>query len=183
MLDVTLLPLHSERAVLRAMRAGDACAYAQGTTDASVRRYAHLPEPEYTEASVTALIQGAIREGLEQGNLAVLAIGGPSTGQFAGSLVLFDVTEESAEVGFWVHPGHRGKGVAGAALSLAALLAQRSGLTRLVARTVPENLASQRVLEGAGFARGAETSGIAPSGETAVLLHYSRELRSNWSAP
>ena len=161
------------------MHAGDARAYAEGTADASVRKYAHLPEPEYTEESVTALINGAIGEGLERGDLAVLAIGAPSTGDFAGSLVLFDVTEESVEVGFWVHPEHRGNGLAKAALCLAATLAQRSGLTRLTARTVPENLASQRVLEQAGFSRGAEVKDVAPSGQAVNLLHYSRELVSN----
>lgn len=179
MLDATRLPLRSEHAVLRAMHTGDARPYAEGTADASVRRYAHLPEPEYTEASVTALINGAISEGLERGDLAVLAISDPSTGEFAGSLVLFDVTDKSVEVGFWVHRDHRGKGLAGAALSLADTLAQRSGLTRLTARTVPENLASRRVLEQAGFSCGAEVDDVAPSGEAVVLLHYSRELVSN----
>lgn len=179
MLDADLLPLRSEHAVLRAMRTGDARAYAEGAADASVRRYAHLPEPEYTEASVTALINGAISEGLERGDLAVLAIGDPFTGEFAGSLVLFDLTDELAEVGFWVHPDHRGKGLARVALSLAVALAQRSGLTRLTARTVPDNLASQRVLEQAGFAREAEVDDVAPSGEAVVLVHYSRELVSN----
>lgn len=109
----------------------------------------------------------------------MLAIGDPSTGEFAGSLVLFDPTDESVEVGFWVHPDHRGKGLAGAALSLAAAFAQRSGLTGLTARTVPENLASQRVLAQAGFARGAEVDDVAPSGEAVTLVHYSRELVSN----
>lgn len=178
MLDAALLPLRSERAVVRAMHTGDARAYAEGTIDASVREYAHLPEPEYTEASVAALINSAISEGLERGDLAVLAIGDPSTGEFAGSLALFDVTDESVEVGFWVHPEHRGKGLAGAALSLAVTLAQRSGLTRLTARTVPENLASQCVLEQAGFTRGDEVKDVAPSGEAVALLHYSRELVS-----
>ena len=178
MLNAALLPLRNEHAVLRAMHTGDARAYAEGTFDASVREYAHLPEPEYTEASVTALINGAICEGLGRGDLAVLAIGAPSTGEFAGSLVLFDVTDESVEVGFWVHPEHRGKGLAGAALSLTVTLAQRSGLTRLTARTMPENLASQRVLEQAGFSRGDEVKDVAPSGESVALLHYSREFVS-----
>lgn len=165
--------------MLRAMHTADAGAYAEGSADVSVRRYAHLPEPEYTEASVTALIDGAISEGLHDGDLAVLAIGDPYTGEFAGSLVLFDPTDESVEVGFWVHPDHRGKGLAGAALSLAVEFAQRTGLTRLTARTVPENLASQRILERAGFARGAEIDDAAPSGEAVVLVHYSCEFVSN----
>lgn len=172
MVDVAVLPLRNDRAVLRTMHTGDARAYAEGTRDVSVRRYAHLPESEYTEESVTALIDGAISAGLERGDLAVLAIGTPSTGEFAGSLVLFDVTDESAEVGFWVHPDHRGHGLAVAALGLAVELARRSGLTRLTARTVPENGASQRVLELAGFSRGAVVEDVAPSGDAVDLVHY-----------
>lgn len=76
---------------------------------------------------------------------------------FDGCLVLFGVTDVSAEVGFWVHADHRGKGLAGAALSLAAAVALRSGLTRLTVRTATENLASQRVLEQAGFSRGSRS--------------------------
>lgn len=140
-------------------------AYAEGTADASVRRYAHLPEPEYTEASVMSLTRGTISAGLERGDLAVLAIGDPVTDEFAGSLALFDVTDESAEVGFWIHPRHRGAGLSGAATVLAQVFARRSGFARLTARTVPDNPASQRVLEDAGFTRGAESEDVAPSGK------------------
>lgn len=176
MLDVTVLPLRDTRAVLRPLRTNDASVYAEGAGDVSVRQYGHLPEPEYTEASVRALIDGEIREGMNRGDLAVLAIGDPVTDDFAGSLVLFGVADGSAEVGFWVHPSHRGKGVAGAAVRLAGVFARRSGLNRLTARTAPENLASRRVLEAAGFRRGAEVADVAPSGAAVVLVPYSREI-------
>lgn len=176
MLDAGFLPLRSERAMLRTMHAKDARRYVEGAEDVAVRRYAHLPEPEYTEESVTALIRSTIRQGLERGDLGVLTIADPATDEFGGSLVLFGVAGESVEVGFWVHPNHRGNGAAGAALCLAASFAQRSGFTRLTARTVPENLASQRVLEEAGFVRGAQADDVAPSGETVALLHYVREI-------
>lgn len=176
MLDPNLLPLRSSRAVLRPMRLDDARAYAEGTADPLVRKYAHLPEPEYTEASVSELIQGEVSKGLARGDLAVLAIGDPATDNFAGSLVLFDVTSDSAEVGFWVHPEHRGRGLASAALSNAIVFARHSGLTRLVARAAPENRASQRVLENAGFTRGAEVSDFAPSGKNVALIHYESGL-------
>lgn len=154
MLDAELLPLHNDRTVLRAMVPGDANAYASGTADPMVRQYAHLPEPEYTETSVIELINGPISEGLAAGELAVLTIADPANDEFVGSLVLFGASEGAMEVGFWVHPDHRGKGAAAGALGLAVEFARRSGVTRLLARTVPENRASQRVLERAGFARG-----------------------------
>ena len=51
MLDPDLLPLASDRARLRPMRAEDAADYAEGTADAAVRARAHLPE----KALVTAV--------------------------------------------------------------------------------------------------------------------------------
>lgn len=161
------------------MRSRDAAAYAAGAADPQVREFAHLPEPEYTEASVSAAIDSEIREGLERGDLAVLTIADPESDEFIGSLVLFDADADagSVEVGFWVHPDHRGKAAAGAALSLASALAERSGFTRLTARTVPHNSGARRVLERAGFTRGTQAEDIAPSGESVVLLSYSRELR------
>lgn len=183
MLDVGYLPLRNDRAVLRVMNHGDAAAYAAGTADPRVREFAHMPEPEYTEASVSALIDGTIREGLTRGDLAVLTIADPETDEFVGSLVLFNVVAGSAEVGLWVHPDRRGQGSARAALSLASALVQRSGLTRLTARTVPQNSAAQRMLERAGFARGTEARDMAPSGETVILLQYSREIRLSTLLP
>lgn len=177
MLDAGYLPLRNDRAVLRAMRPDDATAYAAGTADPMVREYAHLPEPEYTEASVLASIDGAIREGLTRGDLAVLTIADPGSDEFAGSLVLFGVDEGSVEVGFWVHPAHRGRGLAGAALSLATALAQRSGFNELTARTMPENSAAQRTLERAGFVSGVKVEEVAPSGEAVILRQYSREVK------
>lgn len=176
MLDATLLPLRNDRAALRAMHPDDAAAYAEGTADPTVRRYAHLPEPEYTELSVTALIRGTISGGLERGDLAVLSIADPDTDAFAGSLVLFDFEGSSIEVGFWVHPAYRRNGMAAAAITLAVEFARRSGFTRLTARTVPENHASHRVLERAGFTAGEAVPDAAPSGDHVVLLHYVRDL-------
>lgn len=173
MLDAEILPIHGDKAVLRPMQTEDASAYAAGTEDPAVRQYAHLPEPEYTPTSVTELIHGTVREGLEHGDLAVLTIAEPATGDFAGSLVLFGVSSDSAEVGFWVHPDHRGKGLSAAALRMAVVFAERSGIEQLTARTVPDNQESRRVLERAGFTPGDRALGAAPSGEEVELLHYS----------
>ena len=111
---------------------------------------------------------GSIRDGLERGDLAVLAIADPMTDKFAGSLVLFDVKDHSAEVGFWMHPDWRGRGITAAALSLAVEFTRRSGLTTLSARTVPENAASRRVLARAGFLEAGTRRDIAPSGQEGV---------------
>lgn len=176
MLDSALLPLTDGRLRLRPLLSQDATAYAEGTTDPDVRAYAHLPEPHYTTESVTELADTAVPQGLARGDLAVLTITASQSDQFGGSLVIFDVTEETAEVGFWLHPDARGHGLAGSALELAARFAAGSGLSALTARTVPDNLASQRVLTRAGFVPVGKCVGATPSGEQRELLHYRRPL-------
>lgn len=172
-----LLPRSTDAVVLRELAHRDAAAYAAGTADVDVRRFAHLPEPEYTVQRVNELVDTTIREGLDTGTLAVLAIAERSTDELLGSLVVFDITPESAEVGFWLDPAGRGRGVAGQALRLAADLARDGGLARLRARTVVENRASQRVLESAGFRPDGEPApDTTPSGETALVQEYAVAL-------
>src|SRR5699024_5267770 len=123
------------------------------------------------------MIEREATPGLERGDLAVLAIADAETDAFAGSLVIFDVSEHAAEIGFWTHPAHRGSGVAAVALDLGARFARSSGLRELTARTLPQNSASQRTLAAAGFTlqrRGRDTT---PSGDHVELLHYCRTLR------
>ena len=178
MLDATQLPLSDDSVRLRPLGEADAGAYADGTADADVQDFAHLPEKNYTPDSVLAMIQDQVRPGLERGDLAVLAIAAGLTDEFAGSLVLFDVSEESVEVGFWLHPERRGSGFASAALGLAAQFAAQSGIARLTARTDVRNLASQRVLERAGFTLDGSETDSAPSGEQVEVRFYSRSLQS-----
>ncbi|TRY18175.1 GNAT family N-acetyltransferase [Tessaracoccus rhinocerotis] len=178
MLDASKLPLANEVARLRELTHADAAAYAAGTEDAAVRAYAHLPAPEYTTESVIEMIDGEVGLGLDRGDLAVLAVAHEATNEFAGSLVLFDLTDAQAEVGFWVHPASRGRGMSGAALELAARFSQLSGLSKLTARTVIDNAGSQRVLAAAGFELIGSASGTTPSGDVAELLHYELSLPS-----
>lgn len=146
-------------------------------------RYGHLPEPEYTPESVREMIPRDIDPGLARGDLAVLAIADAASDIFAGSLVLFDVTDYGAEVGFWVHPAYRGKGITTAALRLAVRFASGCGLRELTARTLPENTASQRVLENAGFVSTGSEVETAPSGQQVELLHYVREIGNPTPGP
>lgn len=173
-MDLTaLLPRSTGDVTLRALEHRDADDYAAGTTDPLVRRYAHLPEPEYTAQRVGELIDTTIAAGLRDGTMAVLAVAAADSDRFLGSLVVFDVDADSAEVGFWLAPGGRGRGTATEALHAAQDLARSRGLTILRARTLVENDASRRVLERAGFRRrGAPAQDTTPSGETALVQQY-----------
>ncbi len=185
MLDQDLLPLTNRRARIRPLRHADAEVYAAGTEDPLVRQFAHLPEDRYTSASVRAVIDQVAAPALDRGDLAVLAIADPRTDAFAGSAVVFDVDETrgSAEVGFWVHPAHRGQGLSAAALELSAEFAARSGLTTLTARTVPANTASRIVLGRAGFTEGEACATTAPSGQQVQTVPWSRRLEQTSHLP
>ena len=176
MLDATNLPITFENTCLRPLSELDADAYAAGTKDGAVRRLAHLPEPDYTPESVRRMIREEVATGLSSGTLAVLALADAETDQFVGSMVLFDVSSEAAEVGFWIHPGARGGGHAGRGLELASRFARTSGLRTLTARTLPENKASQHCLTTAGFRETGRGLGATPAGQREELFHYQRDL-------
>lgn len=170
------LPLSGDRVRLRTLRYQDAADYTRGTTDPDVRRFGHLPEPEYTPRRVRELIDTEIATGLETGSLAVLALAAAADDSLLGSLVLFDVTADSVEIGFWLLPEARGRGAATAGLELGKALAAACGLQRLGARTVVANHASRAVLERAGFVpQGPPVSGTAPSGDIVELQEYLAE--------
>ena len=177
MLDATTLPITFENTRLRPLSELDADAYAAGTKDEAVRRFGHLPEPDYTPESVRRMIRDEVAEGLSFGTLAVLALVDAETDRLVGSLVLFDVSSEAAEVGFWIHPDARGAGHARRGLELASRFARNSGLRTLTARTFLENKASQRCLTNAGFREVERAVGTTPAGQCEELFHYRRYLK------
>ena len=177
MLDATTLPITSENTRLRPLSELDADAYAAGTKDEAVRRFGHLPEPDYTPDSVRRMIREEVAAGMSSGTLAVLALADAETDRFVGSLVLFDVSSEAAEVGFWIPPDARGAGHARRGLELASRFARNSGLRTLTARTLPENKASQRCLTTAGFHEIERSVGTTPAGQHEELFHYRRDLK------
>ena len=70
-------------------------------------------------------------------------------------IALNDVMRGAAadgDVGYWVDRGHNGRGLASAAVAdVVAFAFGEAGLHRLEAGTLPDNLASQRVLTKNGF--------------------------------
>ena len=171
------LPVEEGDIVVRTLRHTDAEAFALGTKDPAVRAYGHLPLPDYTSQVVHEQIDGVIADGLADGSLAVLAIADATTDQFLGSLVLFDVRQGRAEVGFWLAPEGRGRGAARKALVAGLTLARHAGLGLLDARTAPENAASLRVLESAGFRQqGGPVEQETPAGAVVPVLTLQRTV-------
>jgi ribosomal-protein-alanine N-acetyltransferase len=112
------------------------------------------PADSYTESGQVARINAILRE-CSQGvrvNWTILV-----DGHVAGDISLHAIHRgamQSANVGYMVDTAVRGRGVATAALRLVVAQAfDQLRLHRLDAGAMPSNVASQRVLEKAGFTR------------------------------
>ncbi len=99
------------------------------------------------------------------GNRADMIILDAETGTRAGEIGLYyqDPRTAQAMIGYSMLPAWRGRGYPTRAAQLVALWAfAETGIARLIAGALPENLASQRVLEKAGFKREAYLRGRLP---------------------
>jgi len=82
------------------------------------------------------------------------AIADAASGEALGAAVLMARAQGSVEIGYWLVPHARGRGVGSRAVALLAHWAvTAAGIPRVEALVVPENVVSQRVLEKAGFRR------------------------------
>lgn len=87
---------------------------------------------------------------------AALSIRDAVTDTFAGEIALsyLEPATGQAMIGYDLDPHWRGRGYASRAVRLVSAWAfEHAGIARLIAGTAPENVASQRVLEAAGFQR------------------------------
>jgi RimJ/RimL family protein N-acetyltransferase len=90
------------------------------------------------------------------GDRAEFVVEDAATGAFAGSIGLHYLNRRLGEamIGYSLRPEFRGKGIATRSVNLLCDWAFDSvGVARVIAGTFPENRASQRVLERAGFSR------------------------------
>ena len=91
----------------------------------------------------------------DAGELAGLMVVDAPSGRPLGGAALHHVDLERAigEIGYWLLPEARGRGVATQVARVLAEWGFELGLERVEARTFVENVPSQRVLERAGFTR------------------------------
>ncbi len=149
-----------EKVTLRPLTDSDVPRVVEACNDEKTRHWlAAMPSP-YQEADARTWIEEC-REGAAVGNKVTWAIADRDSGRLIGAINLFDVqVERVGEVGYWVHPDARGRGVATEATRLALrhgfipVEDGGLGLSVIRAHAALENLASQRVLTAAGMTHG-----------------------------
>jgi len=143
--------VRGEHVVLRGWRLEDVPAVTAACQDEDIARWLALVPRPYTEADARFYI--------EQCNAAAddrrpFAIADASTAELVGAIDMRISHLKTGHVGYWVAPQARGRGVASDALAALSRWAFESlGLGRMELLTDPENVASQRVAEKAGFQR------------------------------
>jgi len=125
-------------------------AIARACADPEIARFIPLIPTPYTEGHARAYV--AFTRELRERDRRSLAIVDAGTDELLGAI---DVRiGEIGSIGYWVGPWARGRDVATQALRLLAGWAlDAGGVRRLELVTHPDNVASQRVAEKAGFTR------------------------------
>ncbi|MER5424862.1 GNAT family N-acetyltransferase [Streptosporangium roseum] len=134
---------------LRPWRPADTEVVAEALNDPEIRRWAPAPMADSDEK---AWIADRIAGWADESSFA-FAIADATTGQVLGHIRVKSVVEGAGEVGYWVLPAARGKGVAAHALGAVARWAFAClELSRLDLLHAAANTASCRVAQKSGFA-------------------------------
>jgi RimJ/RimL family protein N-acetyltransferase len=122
--------------------------------DGETQRWVNIPIP-YTQADAREELDRLMGCWDDPAAPVALVIADPAVSGYLGTMMLNHQRPDGiVELGYSVHPAARGRGFAGRALTLVAPWAfAQLRAERLEARTDPDNVASQRALERAGFTR------------------------------
>jgi len=138
----------------------------------------------FTEAGVRAQVADALgKHALGLAHPMVIVDGATIVGRINLNSIVRGAAQ-SASIGYWVSAAQTGRGVATAAVAAALAIGfDELGLHRVQGETLPDNRASQVVLERNGF----ERFGYAPAflhiaGEWRDHVLYQR-LNASWSQP
>jgi RimJ/RimL family protein N-acetyltransferase len=140
---------------LRAVTEADVPAFVEAFQDPAIAQGAyHGKMPATDEALRPYLRRNAER--MQSGEGVLLAIWEAGAERLSGQTMLFDVDwdNRSAELGFWIAPWARGRGLSVPALRLTLRFAfDHVGMGRVVGLTGVENVLAQRAMERAGLER------------------------------
>jgi [ribosomal protein S5]-alanine N-acetyltransferase len=146
-------PLTDGTVVLRRWSESDLSCVEEGSRDPSIPEGTTVPA-SFTVADGLAWIERQWGRA-DNGEGLSLAIADAGSGEALGAVVLlFRRQPLTAEIGYWLIERARGRDVGSRAVPLLARWAVTdAGLERVEAFVEPDNIASQRVLEKAGFRR------------------------------
>jgi RimJ/RimL family protein N-acetyltransferase len=148
--------LRDEVVALRPWRESDVPANFAAFSDPTVQRFSYARAEPYTEADALAYVIDAAG-GWQAGTGAEFACVAPDDdAAILGGASVYDIDagQARAGVGYWLAPHGRGRGIATRAIRLLARWAfDDLAIARLQITCGPDNLASQRVAERAGFTR------------------------------
>jgi RimJ/RimL family protein N-acetyltransferase len=158
--------LEDDAVFLRPFEESDVPAIVAACRDPEIPRWTSVPSP-YTEEDALAWL-----ESTEEKTFAVVD---RLSGELLGSIGVRFLGDGVAETGYWVKREARGRGVATRALVLVSRWAlEDPEVGRFQLRAEPENIASQRVAEKAGFvSEGVLRAALALKGERRDVIMYS----------
>jgi RimJ/RimL family protein N-acetyltransferase len=170
-------PLGDDVVVLRPPTDADVAALYDACQDPDIQRFTFVPAP-YEEEHARGWVAGSA-QAREEGralDFAVAAAGDPAALLGTIGVLRPDWDHAVAELGYWVAPWARGRGVAARALTLlAAWAVGELGFARLTLHIDADNAGSRRVAEQAGFAyEGTLRSAIAAKGRRWDIALYAR---------
>jgi RimJ/RimL family protein N-acetyltransferase len=139
------------RLVLRPPQEVDLDAVQAACQDPEISRFIPFVPVPYTADDARAWLAGVARDWTE-GEELTFAIVDRETDRFLGVVTIR--LRDGGSVGYWLDKAARGSGVMTAAVkAVVAWAKDERRISRLVLTTHPDNVASQRVAERAGFTR------------------------------
>jgi len=153
-------PLRDDTVVLRPMSDADVPEIVRCCNDPLVPRFIPVIPVPYTRSDAHEYLERS-RTRDDELNLAISDAGGGLSGAIGFSI---KADPGVAEIGYWLAPEARGRGLATRALRLlSAWTLRETGIARLQLQTDIDNLASQAVATRAGFTREAVLRGYVDS--------------------
>lgn len=166
-------PLSDEVITLGQFADSDLDALVAACNDPAIARYTFIPAP-YSRTDAELFVSGQAERRLA-GEALDLAIRARPGGALLGAagLRIFRPRRASCEIGYWVAPDVRGRGIAPRAVGLLAGWALRTlRLERIELTPDVDNRASHRVAEKAGFALTSERRETFAKGRRWEFLVY-----------
>ncbi|MBA3366238.1 MAG: GNAT family N-acetyltransferase [Actinobacteria bacterium] len=137
---------------LRPLGEADLAQLLESPPDEEMRRWLTIHADPVTEDVLRTDLVLPSEDGWRSGRMAHFSIYDSHSGRLLGTISVRFYRHDIAEVGYDLLPHARGKGVATRTVRLVADWAFREvGVERLELRTHPDNVASRRVAERAGF--------------------------------